>query len=58
MDLLVGEQLIVERKSVDKLNNIHEAQLITYMKLANIKTGILMNFNCEILKNGIKRFMN
>jgi len=58
MDLLVGEQLIVELKSVDKLNNIHEAQLITYMKLANIKTGLLMNFNCEILKSGIKRFMN
>jgi len=58
MDLLVDEQLIVELKSVDKLTTVHEAQLITYMKLANLKTGLLMNFNSEVLKNGIKRFMN
>ena len=57
IDLLIENKIIVELKSVDKILPIHEAQLLTYMKLANIKTGLLINFNEKILKNGIKRFV-
>lgn len=57
VDLLVNNQLIVELKSVEKFHPLHEAQLLTYMKLANIKTGLLINFNSLLLKNGIKRFV-
>ena len=57
VDLLVENELIIELKSVDALYKIHEAQLLTYMKLANIKTGLLINFNVLLLKKGIKRFV-
>ena len=57
VDFLVEEDLIVELKSVEKVLAIHEAQLLSYMKLAEIKVGLLINFNVEILKNGIKRFV-
>ena len=57
IDLLVEEVLILELKSVDKLTAIHEAQLLTYMKLADVKTGLLVNFNAFKLKDGIKRFV-
>jgi len=52
MDLFVDEQLIVELKSVDKLAPIHEAQLLTYMKLAGVSVGLLLNFNVLKLKDG------
>jgi len=48
---------VIELKSVDAIHPIHEAQLLTYMKLAKIKVDLLMNFNEKILKNGIKRFV-
>ena len=57
VDVLVDEKLIIELKSVDKLTGIHQAQLLTYMKLAHVDTGLLMNFNVQILKDGIKRFV-
>lgn len=57
IDLLIENKLIVELKSVDEIHPIHEAQLLTYMKLAKIRIGLLMNFNEKILKNGIKRFV-
>ena len=57
IDLLVEGSFIVELKSVDSLLKIHKAQILTYMKLANIKTGLLINFNTKMLKNGIKRFV-
>ncbi len=57
IDVLVENQLIIELKSVEKLLGIHEAQLLTYMKLAEIKIGLLMNFNVTKLKEGIKRFV-
>lgn len=57
LDLLVDGTLIVELKAVDKLLPIHEAQILTYMKLAGVKTGLLMNFNVTRLKDGIKRFV-
>jgi len=57
IDLFVEESLIVELKSVEKILPIHEAQLLTYMKLANIKVGLLINFNVKYLKSGIKRMV-
>jgi GxxExxY protein len=58
MDLLVDEQVVVELKSVDKVLPIHEAQLITYLKLSNKKIGLLINFNVLHLKDGITRKAN
>ena len=55
IDLLVEEHVIVELKSIDKLSSIHDAQLLTYMKLANSSVGLLINFNVPVLKNGIRR---
>jgi len=49
--------LIVEIKSVEKIKGIHEAQLLTYMKLAGVKIGLLINFNNVTLKDGLKRFV-
>jgi len=57
VDVLVEDALILELKSVESILGIHEAQLLTYMKLANIKTGLLINFNVQQLKAGIKRFV-
>ncbi len=50
--------VILELKAVDKVEPIHEAQLLTYLKLSNLKLGILINFNVSILKDGIKRIVN
>ena len=58
IDMLVEDQLIIELKAVDKIQGIHKAQLLTYMKLARIETGLLINFNVERLKEGIQRFKN
>lgn len=58
IDLLVEEKLVVEIKSVDALADIHVAQLLTYLKLSKIKLGLLINFNCKLLKEGIKRVIN
>jgi GxxExxY protein len=58
IDILVENQVIVELKAVECLLPIHEAQLLTYMKLSNIKIGLLINFNELRLKNGLKRFVN
>jgi GxxExxY protein len=55
VDLLVEESVIIELKSIEKLLPIHEAQLITYLKLANIHTGLLINFNVKYLVDGIVR---
>ncbi|MEQ1906620.1 MAG: GxxExxY protein [Pirellulaceae bacterium] len=57
IDILVENQLIVELKSVEEIKGIHEAQLLTYMKLAGVKIGLLMNFNVTKLKDGIHRFV-
>ena len=57
IDILVENELIIELKIVEEIKEIHKAQLLTYMKLANIKKGLLMNFNVKILKDGIKRFV-
>ena len=57
IDLLVDDRLIVELKSVDQLLKIHEAQVLTYMKLAGIGVGLLINFNVDVLRKGIRRFV-
>lgn len=57
IDILVDQQVILELKSVDKIEPIHEAQLLTYLKLSNIRRGLLINFNVNLLKNGIKRMV-
>ncbi|HEY6565863.1 MAG TPA: GxxExxY protein [Pirellulaceae bacterium] len=56
MDVLVEERLILELKSVEMIKGIHKAQLLSYMKLSGISTGLLLNFNCELVKDGITRF--
>lgn len=58
IDILVENTVIVELKSVENLLPIHEAQLLTYLKLSNKKLGLLINFNVILLKTGIKRKMN
>lgn len=55
VDILVANRLILELKSVNKIEGIHKAQLLTYMKLAKIEIGLLINFNVEVLRDGIKR---
>ena len=57
IDLLVDDSLIIELKSVDKILPIHQAQLLTYMKLSGIGIGLLINFNVSFLKHGIKRMV-
>ncbi|MBT3215445.1 MAG: GxxExxY protein [Deltaproteobacteria bacterium] len=56
IDILVDEKLILELKAVESMKAIHEAQLLTYMKLSRIDTGLLINFNVRKLVDGIKRF--
>lgn len=57
IDLMVNKSVIVELKSVEAINDVHIAQLLTYLKLSNIKLGLLINFNVKDLKQGIKRFV-
>ncbi|WP_432746528.1 GxxExxY protein [Methylobacter sp. G7] len=57
LDLIIENKLIVELKSVDKLQGIHEAQILTYLRLSHLSVGLLINFNEVMLKNGIKRFV-
>ena len=58
LDIVVANRLIVELKACDSLQPIHEAQLLTYLKLTGMKVGLLINFNVPILKQGIKRIAN
>ena len=55
LDLVVEDQVVVELKTVERLLPIHEAQLLTYLKLSGLRTGLLLNFNSAVLKNGIRR---
>ncbi len=57
VDILIPNQLIIEVKAVDALAPIHEAQLLTYLKLSGIHAGLLHNFNVPVLKDGIKRMV-
>ncbi len=57
LDFLVGDSIIVELKAVEKLSPIHEAQVISYLKMTNCPLGLLINFNVPMLKEGIKRII-
>ncbi len=58
IDLLVENKVIIEIKSVEALNDIHLAQILTYLKLSDCRLGYLINFNVKLIKNGIKRVVN
>ena len=57
MDVVVDDRLVVELKTVDRLLPIHDAQLLAYLKLSKIRTGLLLNFNTAVLKDGIRRLV-
>ena len=57
LDFLVGDSLVVESKAVEKLSPIHEAQVISYLKMTNCPLGLLIDFNLPMLKEGIKRII-
>lgn len=57
-DLIVENKIIIELKSVEKLNPVHYKQLMTYLKIIDLKLGLLINFNENLIKNGIKRIVN
>ncbi|MBF0430585.1 MAG: GxxExxY protein [Fibrobacteria bacterium] len=58
IDLIVDNKIIVELKAVENIEPIHKAQLLTYLRLANLKLGLLINFNVTLLKKGIMRIVN
>lgn len=58
IDIIIENKLILEIKSVEALNDVHFAQLMTYLKLTDCKLGMLLNFNVSLIKNGIKRVVN
>jgi len=58
IDLLVEDKVVIEIKTVEVFNDVHTAQVLTYLRLGNYKLGLLLNFHTTILKNGIKRLIN
>ena len=58
LDLLIESKFVLEIKSVEGLNDIHLAQILTYLRLSNCKLGMLINFNTLHFKNGVKRVIN
>ena len=58
LDLLVENKVIIEVKAVEALNDVHLAQILTYLKLSECKLGLLINFNVALIKNGIRRVVN
>ena len=57
-DLIVGDKVILELKSVESILPVHKKQLLTYLKLSNLKLGLLINFNVTLIKDGITRIVN
>jgi GxxExxY protein len=58
VDLLVERSVVVEIKAVDRLIPVHEAQLLSYLRMLDLRLGLLINFNCRLLRDGIKRIVN
>ena len=58
LDMLIEEELIVELKAVDKIEPVHIAQMLTYLKVNRLRLGLLLNFNVEVMKNGIRRVVS
>jgi len=57
MDVVVEEQVVIELKTVERLAPVHDAQILTYLRLSGFATGLLMNFNVPMLRDGIKRLV-
>jgi len=57
-DIIVERKVILELKSVEEISKVHQKQLLTYLRLTNMKLGLLVNFNEELIKNGIQRIVN
>ncbi len=57
-DIIIADKLILELKSVEVLAEVHYKQLLTYLRLTNLKLGLLINFNVPLIKNGIHRIVN
>jgi GxxExxY protein len=57
IDIIVNKEVVVELKAVQEWHPVYEAQLLTYLKLTGLRTGLLLNFNCPVLRNGIKRMV-
>ena len=57
-DIIVENKVIIELKSVENLTNVHKKQVLTYLKLTGMKLGLLVNFNVDLIKNGIVRIVN
>jgi GxxExxY protein len=58
LDLLVEQKVVVELKAVEAIDDVHMAQMMTYLKLTNNKLGLIVNFNVPLLKHGIKRIIH
>ena len=58
LDLRVEDRVVVEVKSVERLHEVHRAQLLTYLRLTNLRIGLLFNFNVKFIKEGIRRILN
>jgi len=58
LDMVVNDLVIVEIKAVERLTSVHEAQLLSYLRLMNCRVGLLLNFHCTMLKHGIRRIVN
>ncbi len=58
IDILVDKRVILEIKTVDSISKVHVAQLLTYLKMLDLRVGLLLNFNVDLLKNGIQRVVN
>ena len=58
LDMIVEEKLILEIKTVDFLNDVHKAQLLTYLKMTKCKLGVLLNFRSDVFRSGVKRVVN
>ncbi len=57
-DMIIGDKVILELKSVENILPVHKKQLLTYLKLTGLRLGLLINFNVELIKNGITRIVN
>lgn len=58
MDLLVENKVVIELKTVESINEVHLAQVLTYLKLGDYRLGLIINFHTKLLKEGIKRIIN
>ncbi len=58
MDLLVNNKVVIEIKTVEAITDVHEAQLLTYLRLGNYRLGLILNFHTTVLKTGIRRMVN